>query len=483
MALPTTRYNFKGAKKETAEIVSSIGQAIFSQARISFEAASKAVVPDVASMVTEITDDLSAGPLDRFSDGLKKVDKLVNELGIDIGKYSKELGEFLQKRQEKSIVSEETVNQLRTQNIKAQVNEFGEVVILTREQIEKQQNLLIGQNEEIKKSQKVIEDYSNIQKKGGELTAEQSQELIEANKNVIKTTEQRADTMASLNLTEEEDKRGFFERLGDGISEYVPDGLSDVGSTFTEGLMAPINAVKDLGKMFGSILKFGKNLPKLLKGFAAGLMGALVAMLPYLLIAAAIVIGLIALKKGFDLVVDNLDVIKQKLSDFGDAVMAIPGKIADFFTSIFTKIKNFFIDAINGVIGLLNKIPGVEIEKIEKAVDPNTLDTTTSGDQDAAFTAGNLSDTTSAIEQQDNAFLVPPTTGDEGGGFFSKFKNMFKSKPNNNQYLPVDTSAASSNAIIDNSVKTVNQNNQNQNLGITSRNDDLSLFRTNDAYN
>ena len=48
-------------------------------------------------MVKEITDDLSAGPLDRFSDGLKKVDKLVNELGIDIGKYSKELGEFLQK--------------------------------------------------------------------------------------------------------------------------------------------------------------------------------------------------------------------------------------------------------------------------------------------------------------------------------------------------------------------------------------------------
>ena len=115
MALPTTRYNFKGAKKETAEIVSSIGQAIFSQARISFEAASKAVVPDVASMVTEITDDLSAGPLDRFSDGLKKVDKLVNELGVDIGKYSKELGEFLQRRQEKSIVSEETVNQLRKQ--------------------------------------------------------------------------------------------------------------------------------------------------------------------------------------------------------------------------------------------------------------------------------------------------------------------------------------------------------------------------------
>ena len=479
MALPSTRYNFAGGKKEVAEIVSGIGQAIFTQARVSFEAASQAVVPDVASMVTEITDDLSAGPLDRFSDGLKKVDKLVNELGVDIGKYSKELGEFLQRRQEKSIVSEETVNQLRTQNIKAQVNEFGEVVILTKTQIEEQQNLLKEQNAEIKKSQKVIEDYSNIQKKGGELTAEQSQELVEANKNVIKTTEQRADTMASLNLTEAEDKRGFFQRLGDDISEYVPDGLSDVGSAFTEGLMAPINAVKDLGKMFGSILKFGKNLPKMLKGFAAGLMGALMAMIPYLLIAGAIVIALIALKKGFDLVVDNLDVIKQKLSDFGDAVMEIPGKISDFFTSIFAKIKNFFIDAINGVIGLLNKIPGVEIEKIEK--DPEGIDNSSVGDQDADFSAGML-DNTSVTEAQDNAFNVVPNTSDnEGGGFFSKFKNMFKSKPANNEYMPISAqSQAGGSNIIDNSVKTVNQNNTTQSTGLSSRNNDATIFRTSD---
>ena len=481
MALPTTRYNFKDAKKETAEIVSSIGQAIFTQARVSFEAASQAVVPDVASMVAELTDDLASGQLERFGQGLQKVDKLVNELGIDISKYNKGLGKFLEERQKKAAISEETVNELRTQNIKAQVNEFGEVVILTKTQIEEQQNLLKEQNAEIKKSQKVIEDYSNIQKKGGELTAEQSQELVEANKNVIKTTEQRADTMASLNLTEAEDKRGFFQRLGDDISEYVPDGLSDVGSAFTEGLMAPINAVKDLGIMFGSILKFGKNLPKLLKGFAVGLMGALIAMLPYLLIAGAIVIALIALKKGFDLVVDNLDVIKQKLSDFGDAVMEIPGKISDFFTSIFAKIKNFFIDAINGVIGLLNKIPGVEIEKIEK--DPEGIDNSSVGDQDAAFSAGML-DNTSVTEAQDNAFNVVPNTSDnEGGGFFSKFKNMFKSKPANNEYMPISAqSQAGGSNIIDNSVKTVNQNNTTQSTGLSSRNNDLSLFRTNDAY-
>ena len=34
MALPNTRYNFKEGKKEIAEIVSGIGKAIFTQARV-----------------------------------------------------------------------------------------------------------------------------------------------------------------------------------------------------------------------------------------------------------------------------------------------------------------------------------------------------------------------------------------------------------------------------------------------------------------
>ena len=495
MALPTTRYNFKGAKKETAEIVSSIGQAIFTQARVSFEAASQAVVPDVASMVAELTDDLASGQLERFGQGLQKVDKLVNELGIDIGKYNKGLGEFLEERQKKAAISEETVNELRTQNIKAQVNEFGEVVILTRTQIEEQQNLLKEQNAEIKNSQKVIEDFSKIQQSGGELTAEQNQELVAANNNVIKTTEQRASTMAALNLTEAEDKRGFFQRLSDGIEEYIPDGLSSVGQAFTDGLMAPINAVKDLGKMFGSILKFGKNLPKLLKGFAAGLFGALMAMLPYLLIVGAVVLAIMAVIKIFDYFGIGLDDIINGLIKFKDFLFELPGKIADGFKTIFTKIQNFFIDAINGVISLINKIPGIEIEKLDRkelpqeegktdyskvemappGADPKDL---TAGEQDAAFQS--QANIVTAGEEQDNAFNVTPQ--EEGGGFFDKFKSFFKSKPSNNEYMPVDTQtqATGGNAVIDNSVKTVNTNNQNQSINISSRNNDATIFRTSD---
>jgi len=57
----------------------------------------------------------------------------------------------------------------------------------------------------------------------------------------------------------------------------------------------------------------------------------------------------------------------------------------------------------------------------------------------------------------------------------------FNLQPANNEYMPVETSAAaSSNAIIDNSVKTVNQNNTTQSIGISSRNDDVTIFRTSD---
>ena len=480
MALPSVRYNFEGGKKEIAEMVTGIGQAIFTQARGSFEAAAKTVVPNVKQMVAEITEDLSAGPVDRFKNGLENLDKLINEFGVDLGKYSKDLADFLKLREEKSVQSEKTVNELRTQNIMAQVNEFGEVAILTKTEIEEQKKLLKEQNTEIKDNQKIIEQYSKIQQKGGELTKEQNQELIAANKKVIEKTEERSKTLETLNIREGEDKKSFREKFDDTIDTYVPDGLRDIGSAFTEGLTAPFTAIKELGMGFMSMLKPLKLLPKLLKGFTVGLLGALAAMVPYLLIAAAIVIGLIALKKGFDLVVENLDVIKQKLSDFGDAVMAIPGKISDFFTDVFGRIKNFFIDAINGVIGLLNKIPGVEIEKIEKDALPG--DTETAGANDAAFTAGNLDQRTNDIESNESG-LVLPTAVDEGPSFLDRIKGLFKTSAGNNEYMPVSAAApAGGGTIIDNSVKTVNQNNQNQNVGISTRNDDNSLLKTSDVY-
>lgn len=464
MALPKVRYNFKGGKKEVAEIVNDIGQAIFTSARASFESATRVVVPAIPQMVAEITDDLSSGPVERFKDGLKKVDVLVNKLGINLEKYSKELAEFLKLRQEKSIQSDETVNQLRTQNIIAQVNEFGEVAILTKQQINEQENNLKTLNKEIKVSQKVIDNYAKIQKRGGDLNAEQQNELLAANKKVIESTEKRNKVLTTLNKTESEDTQTFREKTGSLIEEYVPDGLRDIGSAFMDGLMAPFNAIKDLGLLFGNILKPLKLLPKLLKGFTVGLLGALAAMIPYLAIAAAVVIAIIALKKGFDLLMNNIDTVKEKLSNFADAIMEIPQKISDFFKSIFTKINNFFIDAINSVIDLVNKIPGVDIQKIEKELPKEEEQK-----QNELVTM-----------KSDDAYSVPETQilTSPQSKIINESKLPFNVNKKPEMLTPAtDTSNINNATIVDNSVKSNIQNNTTNTGGLNGTRDyDLKIL-------
>jgi hypothetical protein len=467
MALPKVRFNFKGGKKEVAEAVKDIGQAIFAQTRISFESAAKMVVPSIPEMVTEIIDDLSSGPLDRFSEGLKKVDKLVNELGVDIGKYSKELAGFLKLRQEKSIKSEETVNELREKNIIAQVNRLGEVEILTKQQIEEQNTNLKEYNKEIKNAEKVIQNLSTAQQKGRNLTEEQQKDLLEANKKVIETTEKRNKVLTVLNKREDEDTRTFREKAGDAIQEYVPDGLRDIGSAFTEGLMAPFNAIKDLGMMFGNLLKPLKLLPKLLKGFTVGLLGALAAMVPYLLIAAAVVVAIIALKKGFDFLKENIDTVKDKLSNFADAIMEIPNTIKTFFTDIFSKIKNFFIDMINSVITLLNDklgFLGVDIEKLEK-------EPTVGQKQEQAAVSAMKSD--EAYSVPDTKIITAPESKVVSE---SKLPFNVNKKP---EMLtpPVDASNTNNATIIDNSVKSTMQNNSTTTGGLNGTRDfDLKIL-------
>lgn len=475
MALPKTRYNFKGGKKEVAMAVQDIGQAIFAQTKVSFESAAKMVVPSIPDMVTEIIDDLSAGPLDRFSEGIKKVDNLVNELGVDLGKYSKELEGFLKLRQEKSIKSEETVNELREKNIIAQVNQMGEVQILNKQQIEEQNNNLVNYNREIREAEKVIKTLSTRQQKGRELDEQQQKDLLAANDKLVDSLEKRNKVLTLLNKRESEDTRTFREKTGDLIDEYVPDGLRDIGSAFTEGLMAPFTAIKELGLLFGSMLKPLKALPKLLKGFVIGMLGAVAAMLPYLLIIGGVVIAIFALKKGFDFLMDNIDVVKEKLGLFADKIMEIPDQIADFFKSVFTKIKNFFIDAINSVIGLVNKLPGVEIEKLER--EPTETDTPvlTQEQKDAK-----------AAMTDDSAYILPKddTTVDdvdEGKPTFEIFKNLLKMlKPDSALAPAVEVGATGSGAtIIDNSVKSVNQNNQNVGVNLDTRNNDSSFHIAN----
>ena len=473
MALPTITAS---GSNEVESVVAEIGQAIIKRAKISIETAASAVVPSIPEMVAEITEDLKSGPMNRFAEGLKKLDKLVDNLGGNISDYSKELAGFLRDREEKTIRSEQTITELRKSNIIAEVNKItGTVEILSKAQIEKQENRLEKLNSERETLGERLEKNRKLVQEEGKATKKRKDDIKKTQDKILKNEEERIQILQTLNKEESGREQSFREKTNDFVEKYVPDGLRDIGATFSEGLMQPFTVIKDLGMTFGNLLKPLKLLPKLLKGFTAGLLGALMAMLPYLLIVGAVVVAIMGLMKILDHFGIGLDDIINGLISFKDFILELPGKIADGFKTIFTKIQNFFIDAINGVIGLINKIPGIEIEKIDRKELNQSEPTDFSKVEMAAPGAGNF-DTTSATEQQDNAFLVP-TTPDNGMSFMERMKTS----PVNNDYLPTtSTPSSNSNAIIDNSVKTVNQNNTNQSVGISSRNNDNTIFRTSD---
>ena len=85
--------------------------------------------------------------------------------------------------------------------------------------------------------------------------------------------------------------------------------------------------------------------------------------------------------------------------------------------------------------------------------------------------------------RDDSAYIVPKTPDvteevDEGGSKFDMFKNFLKQlMPNNNELIPTMEANAGSTTIIDNSVKSANQNNTTQSLGLDVRNNDGVISR------
>ena len=80
MALPVVDTNQPQVKELISAGVKDIANMIFKSASVSITAAAKAVTPSIPEMVADITEDLRAGPINRFTQGLEKLDKLLQPL-------------------------------------------------------------------------------------------------------------------------------------------------------------------------------------------------------------------------------------------------------------------------------------------------------------------------------------------------------------------------------------------------------------------
>jgi len=282
---PRAPAGFKKAVEEIAQI-------IFSKTKISVEGAAKSVVPSIPRMIQEISDDIRTGSVEKFKISLDKLEKITEKLGIDLGKYNKDLANFLKKRQENLIRSEERIYEIREQGAKAEINQLtGQIEYLSREEIKTRRDSLRETLIELK----VLEKEKNKQEKQLQESRFLSEEEIESKKKfvsmsyeAIKNLQTNKETlMKTLNIQSEEDlpSTGLFSGFGrgnrdrdsgEGIRGYVPNFLLEIADNIkaqVTGFIDPIIMLKDI---FFDILKPLKIFKTLLGPIVVSMKGLLV---------------------------------------------------------------------------------------------------------------------------------------------------------------------------------------------------------------
>ena len=321
-------------KGEVQKVISEIATAVFKSAKVSLDSAAKAVIPSVPDMVEEVLDDLQSGSVRTFNLALDKLDRLVQKLGVDLNDYSKELANFQTKREEKLIKSETKIQALKEKNIIATIEKSGDIKILSQTEIITRQENLRALEKNIAATEKSLEKDRELLQEGNKLKttaqANKKQEILQKTEKLEEDKQKAADQREVLGSKGDE-QPGVFQRASEGVGnfveEYVPTPIADVGSAFVEGLMGPINAMKELGNVFGGLLKPLKLLKPLftglmggLKKFALGLKASLVAMLPYIAIIAIVALALFGLYQAFKKA--------KEFFEFGDGGPGSAGDIA-----------------------------------------------------------------------------------------------------------------------------------------------------------
>ena len=364
MALPALDDNLDlavgvtpGQKPDTSrKEIEKLGKAIFDKASSSIQSATKAIIPDVPKMIAQLTTEIEKGPIETFSKSVKKLERLVENLGIDLRDYNEELSNFMIKREETGRKSDETIQKLREQNIIAEKNALNEVHILNKQEIKERQIELKTKQEAVKRVETNIQDMTKRLQTKGNLDKEEQTKLKERiqaqtiNLNLLK--ERNKELKETLDPRGEQGGQDtkqlplFFESIK---AAFLGPFLA-VGEAFTQ-MKENVKNTIEVFSFFtpkGGLAKSFKKISTSLKSFASIFTVARVLLMAKIL-----------------LVVGAFMFLVSKAKEIGAFIGKILQKIGDVLKGIWTQISDFFKGAINSVIKLINKIPGINIPLLE----------------------------------------------------------------------------------------------------------------------
>src|SRR6056300_194811 len=335
--------------------IKAMMKTVMSTTMKSVSAGQKTVISpsEVRNITKEIVADAESGSITRFEKALDKTKTILDKLDVDLKDFNTSLAKRIKDLDEQNLKSSKEVEQLRSQNIVAEVkaNKEGKQIayetnILTKKEIETRKSILEkNKNLVERKEKKIIEKREKLL----------SQETLgRKDKEKIISDEQRI-TALEEKLQKEEDVLTPLSKK---------DDMAGPSSSFYQALKEPFIAVgdafmslKDIGTDVVRVFKFFSEggITKGLKSFKKGIMAIGKFFMSTKVLIGLAIIGVIAAVVFF----------KDKLISIGKFIIGIPEMIANGIKKVWTMISDFFKSAINSVIKLINKIPGINIPLLE----------------------------------------------------------------------------------------------------------------------
>ena len=491
--------------------IKKIFEVISGKAVASINSLVKSTQPKLNKLIAETIDAFRDNPkqVDRqmnlLADRMKELGMSVDDLTQGMEKVPAEmqsLADALRTREDKLVTAERQVQQLREQGIVAVLDKTAEggakAVVLTQKEIrEERKQLLKDERQIIKENEALVKKQRDLSNPTSGVTQEdvlkQSLVVQELQKTILEKQERLQGDPANV-------------VSGEGASANPAiQGFTDQLLAIKDSITGPFIELGEMTKNAGKSLKgFGMALMtpiKSLKLLGAGLMTMLLPVALWVLgILAVIAIFTVILFKFHSIkdgIVEFGQMISDKVKEFGaffkkkmqemlkfitDKLEAIGNFFGDMYTKLMdaiqttldylgnlgTKIWNGikdglsavgdfmvdgFKDIVNGVIKLINKIPGVNIDLLEKSgAQAGQRKTADGGPYEGSF------------EQAEDEMGLGPEIEKKGGGFFDKIGNFFSGKDE----LAAETAGANNGQPV--VINTVSQNQNNTNTAPTTIN-------------
>jgi len=310
---------------DVKEEITKLGAVIIEKTSAGLKSATQAVIGDVPKMISDLTKEIESGPIDNFAVAINKLVKLVDDLGINLNDYDRNLAKLVDNFRSEQQDAEQKLEKLREQGFRG-VIENNKIRLLTEREVIK----LTKEREKNEiKIQEKIADRDKLQQKLDDNVFKESQKRTDAQEKIIK------------NENEISELREENEKIDKATNTTADTGRQDQGfgklAEIREAFMVIPDTITEVATSFANVGKsvfgFIKMFKEPMKAFKS--IGASLGAIGNIFKTARILIALKVMA-----VIMAFQFFAEKIEAIGAFFIGIWEKITGFFQGIVDWFKN-----------------------------------------------------------------------------------------------------------------------------------------------